>query len=283
MKYLNISKLLNSILRTGPVNYYSYRPASGLMNRGQVLTPMTILENKVEKQDANLENKFTLHAEDQIADKRLGILASALVHEVRNPLNNINLAAEFIDSGKLDEEQKAFVEIINRGVDRIRNLVNDFLISHKSIETHAEICSLNELVDDVLALNQDRLRLNDVFIIKNYSYKDWKIRVKKREIIVAITNILINAIEAMPAGYGKLKITTGATNDQCFLKIEDNGTGISAENLRKIFNPFFTNKPGGIGLGLSTAKEMVLSNGGAIEVKSEPESGTRFDIGFNKV
>jgi len=283
MRYLKISKLFGGILKTGQANYYSYRPESGMLNSGQHQTPMTILESNLEKQTKGLKDKMILDEEIQILDKKSGILATALVHEVRNPLANIHLAAEIMDSGNLDEEQKSFVEIIVRGVDRIRNLLNDFLISHRSSDMRAEICSLNELVDDVLALNRDRLRLNDVFIIKNYSYKDWKILACKKEFIIAITNIVINAIEAMPAGYGKLKITTGSVNDRCFITIEDNGKGITNENLGKIFDPFYTNKPGGMGLGLSTANEIVLHNGGTISVHSEPGLGTRFDIGFKRI
>jgi signal transduction histidine kinase len=282
MKNWKVKHILGGIIKSSSNSYHSYRPASGMLKVTQNFSSMTELEKKLEEQRLNSNYSFTSGIDEQLLDKRPGILATALVHEVRNPLTNINLAAEIIGSGTLDEEQKAFVEIITRGVERISNLLTDFLSSYKINEKHAEICSLNELVDDVLALNKDRLNLKDVFIIKQLAYTDWKILVIKNEIIIALTNIIINAIEAMPEGSGTLKLKTGLLNDTCFVQIEDNGIGISETNLEKIFNPYYTNKPGGMGLGLSTTLDILLSNCGTLEVKSELGSGTQFNIYFNK-
>jgi signal transduction histidine kinase len=244
---------------------------------------MIILENKLEELRKSSLQKSATETPHQVLQKRLANLASALVHEVRNPLANINLSAEILESGTLNEEQKTFVDIIKRSVGRINILLSDFLNSYNGDEIHSEVCSMNELLEEVLILNKDRLLLKKVMIVKEYASRYGKILVNKEEIKIALTNIIINAIEAMPSEKGTLKLGTRLSNDKCIIEIEDNGVGISEKNLKTIFDPNFTNKPGGMGLGLSTTLDILLSNCATLDVQSEEGSGTRFTLYFNKM
>ena len=99
---------------------------------------------------------------------------------------------------------------------------------------------------------------------------------------IALTNIITNAIEAMGSGKGELKVITKSTEESFVLQIEDNGCGISTENLENIFKPYFSKKQGGLGLGLSVTYEILRSSYIRVKVKSVEGQGTRFSLLFDK-
>ena len=99
---------------------------------------MEILQDKLDEQRIISLHKFKTSSPPEILQQRTGAFSSALVHEIRNPLTNINLAADILRSGYLDEENKIFVDVIKRGVERINNLLTDFLSSYESEKIHSE-------------------------------------------------------------------------------------------------------------------------------------------------
>ncbi len=205
---------------------------------------------------------------------------SALVHEVRNPLCNINLALEMLDSSGLDEEQREYLNIITRGSRRIKDLVNTLLISDRIANYTAESCTLHQLLEGALAIIQDRILLKKITVCREYEVTEQTVLLDKDKMKVALINILTNAIEAMSSGTGKLRLVIRSTAAQSSIEIHDNGIGISQEHLKMIFKPHFTNKPGGIGLGLSTTLDILRANHARVDVRSEEGSGTCFTLSF---
>jgi signal transduction histidine kinase len=216
----------------------------------------------------------------KIVKKEPAQFTAALAHEVRNPLTNINLAAEMLKVMLVDEEQKVFLDIILRGSARINDLVADLLVSSQAIEIPREEHSVHQLLDEVIAMAEDRITLKNIVVRKEYGIEDCHVLVDKEKIKIALTNIVINAIDAMPSENGELTLFTNSVNGKCMVEIEDNGIGISVENLNNIFKPYFTNKPNGLGLGLSTTLEILRYNHVGVNVQSEPGSGTNFALSF---
>lgn len=206
---------------------------------------------------------------------------SALVHEIRNPLANINLAVEILKSPLKDDAHDMYLDILTRSVSKINAAVTDLLNYLQTDAIQFKDHSVHKLLDEAVAMAEDRIMLKKITLIKEYSDFDSKVFINKQVIKIALTNIIINAIEAMSSGKGQLKLVAGSIKGIPFIEIEDNGIGIAEENLKNIFNPYFTNKPGGMGLGLSTSLKILLSNHAKIAVKSEPGQGTRFIITFN--
>jgi signal transduction histidine kinase len=208
--------------------------------------------------------------------------ASALAHEVRNPLTNINLSIDMLNSAITDEELKIYVDIISRSSKRINHLINELL--HQVIEEpETNRHSLHQLLDEALTLTADRIMLKKVMVRKEYGAEDGKISVDKEKIGIALTNIIINAIEAMSEQNGELTLVTRSIADKYVIEIADNGTGIRKEQLQDIFKPHFSNKPGGMGLGLSTTLEILQYNHVVVDVSSEEGRGTCFKLFFDKV
>jgi signal transduction histidine kinase len=209
--------------------------------------------------------------------------ACALAHEVRNPLTNINLSIDMLNSAITDVELKTYVDIITRSSKRINHLINALLLYQEAKEPETTKHSLHHLLDEALMLNADRIMLKKIGVRKEYGAGDGKICVDKAKIGIALTNIIINAVEAMSAQGGELTLVTRSIANKYVIEITDNGTGIKKEQLQDIFKPHFTNKPGGMGLGLSTTLEILKNNHVVIDVSSEEGRGTCFILFFDKV
>ncbi len=208
-----------------------------------------------------------------------GTIARSIAHEVRNPLTNINLSIEHLD-GSTQEDHEMYVDIIRRNSERINQLITELLNSSKQTELKLARCSANKLLDDTLALATDRLQLKEIKLEKDYSNSDVEILVDADKIKTALLNLIINAVEAMETGTGVLIVGSAINNQRCIFTISDNGSGIEPENLKKLFEPFFSKKSKGMGLGLTATQNIILTHQGTIDVASEPAKGTTFTIGF---
>ena len=126
----------------------------------------------------------------------------------------------------------------------------------------------------------DRITLKNVTVEKNFADDICDVPVDENKMKTALLNIILNAVEAVPDKGGIIKINGRKEGDKCIIEIQDNGHGIASENIGKLFEPYFTIKEGGMGLGLATAHNIIQSHGGTIEVESELNKGTKFAIGL---
>jgi signal transduction histidine kinase len=209
--------------------------------------------------------------------------ASALAHEMRNPLATINLAVEILKSPIKVYDKTPYLDIILKASGQINSLISDLLKSWQTDDMTAGKFSIHQLLDEALSMAQDQIMLKNITVRKDYSTVDCKILGSKQKLKIALANIIINAIDAMPPEKGRLKLVTKSINGECVIEIEDNGIGISKENLGNIFKPYFTDKPGGMGLGLSTSMDIFTSGHIKVEVESEEGKGTRFILSFEKL
>jgi signal transduction histidine kinase len=207
---------------------------------------------------------------------------NALAHEIRNPLCNINLARELMELGKLDEEQRQYLGIIMRGCGRIDELVSRFLTLDLAKEAHFEVYSLHQLLDEVLLITRDRVLLKNISVTRDYTAKEHKVFLDAERVKIAITNIVINAIDAVSLGMGELRLVTRSTDVQSSIEIHDNGIGIGKEDLKRIFEPYFSKKLGGMGVGLSATLDILRANHTGVDVRSAPGVGTCFVLSFDR-
>lgn len=206
--------------------------------------------------------------------------SSVLVHEVRNPLCNITLACDALKLTSLDEEQRICLNIIARGAARINHLIDTLLKSGRSEKAKYEVYSLHQLLEEVLDLAKDRISLKQVAISKDYTSMEHAVLLDIEKMKIALTNIVNNAIDAMEPGNGQLKLVTRSVGETIAVEIQDNGRGIKAEHLERIFEPYFTNKAGGMGLGLSATLDILRANHARVSVRSEEGLGTCFTLSF---
>lgn len=211
-----------------------------------------------------------------------GRLMRMLAHEVRNPLTNIGLALEgFISELPPNNDLQDYLDIIKRNTKRIDTLITELLNSSKPTELKLEPVSLKDMLEQTFEEVGDRLALKKTHVITQYTTDNDFVMLDQEKIRIAFTNIIVNAIEAMEEGRGLLQITTERALHKLVVSIRDNGYGIGAEHLNKLFEPYFTSKPGGMGLGLAATLNIIQSHGGSIDVESQPGVGTTFYLTFN--
>src|SRR5690606_18544854 len=219
-----------------------------------------------------------LQTEKLAANERL---IRMLAHEIRNPLNNIVLSVEHLmpDAG---EEQKDFLGIIQRNSTRINQIITELLNLASPAELQFEKHTLQEIMDESLSRASDRINLHKIRVDKKYPQDPLVVSADKSKMVIALTNILINAVEAMEIQKGNLGIFLDGSGETHNISIKDNGRGIPREHLSKLIDRFFTLKKNGMGLGLTASYSIIQSHKAKLQVESLVDVGMNFVIRFNK-
>lgn len=208
-------------------------------------------------------------------------LVRTLAHEVRNPLNNINLSLEQLTEEIKSEDATLYLEIITRNSKRIETLITQLLGASRP-EIMLQTNDLVEILEESLEVATDRIILRHIKLEKDFPSKKLMVNADKEKLKIAFLNIIINAVEAME-DYGSLSLKLEDTDEGYHLSISDTGCGISEENLSRLFEPYFTAKKNGLGLGLAATMNILQSHNAAIEVSSTLKEGTTFFINIPKV
>jgi len=209
-----------------------------------------------------------------------GRISRTIAHEVRNPLTNINLATEQLyNEVPANEDASLLLQMISRNSNRINQLINDLLDSTKTAELQYNNTSINNVLNESLELATDRIGLKHINVIKNFDQDICPVFIDQEKIKIAFLNIIVNAIEAMD-DYGTLSLFTESKSELCMVKISDTGRGLSKDDLARLFEPYFTTKEKGKGLGLTNTQNIILAHYAHINVESEPGKGTTFTISF---
>lgn len=210
-----------------------------------------------------------------------GRLVRTLAHEVRNPLNNINMSVEQLTSEPAEEEVSFFLDIIQRNSKRIGDLITELLDSSRPSELTFERCVLQGIVDDSVGDAIDRINLQRIALHIHYPETPCHIMASREKLKIAFLNIIINAVEAMPNdGTGALHISIEKSGEGYTVEVKDNGCGIPEENLSRLFEPYFTSKRNGMGLGLAATLNILQSHKSTVDVTSVVGEGTTFSISF---
>jgi len=168
--------------------------------------------------------------------------------------------------------------MISRNSVRINQLITDLLNSTKFTELVYKKISINQLLDETLELAKDRIVLHNITVIKYYSNDICDIAADVERIKIAFLNLIVNAIEAMEPGKGILQLRTATRDNKCVVTITDNGPGIDTDSQSRIFEPYFTTKTKGTGLGLTNTQNIILNHNGHISLDSDKGKGTTFTI-----
>ena len=210
-----------------------------------------------------------------------GRLVRTLAHEVRNPLNNINMSVEQLaHSGTENEDSSLFLDIIQRNSKRIGDIITELLDTARPTELQFEKQPLQAIMDDTITEALDRITLQQINMQIRYASTPCEIMANKEKLRIAFLNIIINAVEAMEPGKGTLSIVVEPAKNMHVVVIRDNGGGIPEENISRLFEPYFTSKRNGMGLGLAATLNILQSHRANIDVSSVMKQGTTFTMSF---
>ena len=209
-------------------------------------------------------------------------LLRTLAHEVRNPLTNINLSVEQLKPELNSEDANIYLDIIARNCGRIDALISELLDLSRPAEISLQKARLQDILDSSLAAASDRISLKNIRLELAYPDRGAYIMADKEKLKIAFLNIVINAVEAVPKQSGAISIAIKEESPHFRVLINDNGSGIPEENISRIFEPYFTSKTNGFGLGLAATWNILQSHRASIDVNSQLGEGTSFILTFDK-
>lgn len=233
----------------------------------------------------NVTSRIKLEETLQQSEKlsSIGLLAAGVAHEVNTPLTGVSSYTQML-LGMIPETdpKHALLQKVQKQTDRASNIVGN-LLNFSRTGNAAEFVEIdvNKLLDDTLQLLEPQLRKSNVVIVKNYADVPPKIFGNAGKLQQVFTNLIINARDAMLAD-GEISLTTKVEGDEIVIEVSDTGSGIEAENLPKIYDPFFTTKGvgSGTGLGLAVSYGIVQEHAGTIDATSKISEGTTFRLVF---
>jgi PAS domain S-box-containing protein len=227
--------------------------------------------------------------ERNLQDKnaQLQRMISILAHEIRNPLGGIKAGLEFLEPAIQADSAKDDLAAIQGEIRRIDRLLKDALLVSRTTELQLSLHQITDVLDDLLVGRKKVFADQNITIRRQYEAHLPRVMLDRVQIEQVLDNLIINAIHAMPNG-GYLTVSTGVDptmagnagkpHRMLEIKVMDSGAGIPQEMQSRIFDPFFSTKKGGTGLGLSVARRIVGEHNGTLNVESWPEAGTIFTI-----
>jgi len=210
-------------------------------------------------------------------------LAGSLAHEIKNPLStirlNMELLAEDLGEPQSPAQRRAVkrVEIVCRECQRLQALLDDFLNYAKVRRLKLQPSDLNHQIDDVLDFFAPEAEEAGIEIVRYLDPQLPGVLLDREAFRRALLNLILNAKQAMSEG-GQLVVRTAAQGDSVILHLIDNGPGMDENTASKMFEAFFSTKPGGSGLGLPTTQKIIAGHGGRINVQSDLGRGTQITI-----
>jgi len=294
-----IRKLINavSLIQKGDYSHRVNMKTSGeigtLVNSfNEMIINLKTREEQIKKQEESLRQ----HHQNEIKIKNklleverlaaIGKISAQIAHEIRNPLNSINLNTEIIGDEIFSddftpEEIKPLFKHIKIEIERLKNITDKYLRLAKEPDLHLETADIIKLIKDIYELMSVEFKQKNINLEKYFELESLIFSFDKNIIKSVVINILKNSLEASGKN-GIVNISVEKSlkdgQEQVKITIKDNGIGISKEDKENIFNPFFTTKKYGTGIGLFAVKEGVVSHGGEIDVKSEFGKGTELSI-----
>jgi PAS domain S-box-containing protein len=228
----------------------------------------------------DLESLERIGSELQVSERlaALGRVTAGVAHEVKNPLNSMRVWLEVLKSNlPVEPESLQAVKMLDTEIDRLDRVVKTFLDFTRPVELDFVDTDLVPLLQEALRGARPAIDRAGVELVADLPSSFPPARVDPRLIHQAVFNVVLNACEAMNPG-GRLTVSLGQRGEMAEIQIADTGRGIAAEDRKKIFQLFFTTRPGGSGVGLANAYRFVQLHNGSIEFDSEVGRGTTFRI-----
>jgi two-component system sensor histidine kinase HydH len=210
----------------------------------------------------------------------LGKLSAGIAHEIRNPLASVKGSVEILETVvPAGHPKREFVEIIREETDRLNRIITEFLKFARPPEPRTELVLLNDLVRSTLLLLQKEVDRCGIRLEVELDPALPALWLDPDQIRQVLLNILINAIQAMPEG-GRLEVRSGweAAKGEAAIEVADTGPGVPDAELDQIFDPFYSTRPDGSGLGLSICYQLVERHGGRILAENRPQGGLRLVV-----
>jgi PAS domain S-box-containing protein len=230
----------------------------------------------------DLDSLESINTQLQVSERlaALGRITAGVAHEVKNPLNSMRLWLENLKESLPKEQENGAqdaVRVLDKEIDRLDAVVKRFLDFTRPMELRLEATQLADLLKEVMQVAQPQLQKANVQVAQLLPIDVPEVYVDRALLKQAVLNLVLNAAEAMPNG-GQLRVMLSRRGEMAEITVGDTGKGIPTENKQKVFQLFFTTRPGGSGIGLASTFRIVQLHNGSIDFSSEVGRGTTFRI-----
>jgi PAS domain S-box-containing protein len=230
----------------------------------------------------DLDSLESINTQLQVSERlaAVGRITAGVAHEVKNPLNSMRLWLENLKESlpeAKDSGAQHAVQVLDKEIDRLDAVVKRFLDFTRPVEVRLEATQLADLLKEVMQVAQPQLQKANVQVAQLLPIDVPEAYVDRALLKQAVLNLVLNAAEAMPQG-GQLRLVLSRRGEMAEIAVGDTGKGIPPENRQKIFQLFFTTRPGGSGIGLASTFRIVQLHNGSIDFTSEVGRGTTFRI-----
>ena len=230
----------------------------------------------------DLDSIESINTQLQVSERlaALGRVTAGVAHEVKNPLNSMRLWLENLKellAKESDNGAQQAVQVLDKEIDRLDEVVKRFLDFTRPMNVRLEPTQLADLLNEVLEVAEPQLRKSKVQVARLLPIDVPEVYVDRALLRQAVLNLVLNAVEAMPGG-GQLSLVLSRRGEMAEISVGDTGKGIPVENRQKVFQLFFTTRPGGSGIGLASTFRIVQLHNGSIDFTSEVGRGTTFRI-----
>jgi two-component system sensor histidine kinase HydH len=249
-----------------------------LADRGRKQTAeLELTSRQLAKVNRELQDSFEqIKRADRLS--AIGQLSASLAHEIRNPLASIDGAANLIESPQTpDEMRKGSLAIIHKEIQRLNRLLTNLLDFARPRKPEFRPVDPSRLIDGIINLAGHSAKQKGITLLKHVPAPVPPIECDAEQMKQVILNLAINAVQAMTRP-GEVVLSARPADSSVVISVRDQGPGIADENLDKIFNPFFTTKEAGTGLGLSVVHQIVTQHGGVVDAARNPDGGMTFSV-----
>jgi signal transduction histidine kinase len=230
-----------------------------------------------EKTDALQKAQSEIAQSEKLA--ALGYLSAGMAHEIRNPLNSISLFIQLMRQNTIDPEQLDYQGKILKEIDRIDDIIRKLLDASRRTRTITNDIYIYRVIDSALEVFSPQIETGKITVTRSYTSSPSPIKADPAELEQIFTNLFLNALDEMNTG-GHLDIQVCEENGRVVVRIADSGGGIPAETLPSIFEPFFSTKARGTGMGLPVVQRIARIYEGNITVEKTSPDGTVFRLDF---
>jgi len=263
--------------------------------KNKELNPITVLLNGDKISDSediyllSAQNMGEIRKETTASIRKNELTATKsmtqlIVHEIKNLSNGIGLAVNELKGG-LDKVPAYFsesIDYIEENNLRLSKVIKSLLEFDKGFDLKFDSLNINELIQEVIEVNRSKFKLMGIQLKVSLATKDFLYPIDRDKLLMALNNIINNAIESIQGSDGIISISSKSANQKSIVRIADNGIGMSEDECSKLFKPFYTTKPKGDGVGLYTAREILLGHQIGFHLESEQKTGSTFTLFFDQ-